>query len=116
RSTRWRVPGNGACGRCSRDSAPRLRHAAPAALIISRAPLRFSLGGGGTDLPAYASLHGGYVVSAAIDKYVYITASRRFRDDIRLAYSKTEIVAAVADIEHPIFREALRHCSIDGGF
>jgi D-glycero-alpha-D-manno-heptose-7-phosphate kinase len=87
----------------------------PDVVIISRAPLRFSLGGGGTDLPAYASCHGGHVVSAAIDKYVYITASRRFRDDIRLAYSKTEIVHDVAKIEHPIFREALRHCAIDGG-
>ncbi|RLB61179.1 MAG: sugar kinase [Deltaproteobacteria bacterium] len=77
-------------------------------MIISRAPLRFSLGGGGSDLPAYAHVHGGYVVSAAIDKYVYVTANRRFYDDIRLAYSKTEIVAEVDAIEHPIFREALK--------
>jgi D-glycero-alpha-D-manno-heptose-7-phosphate kinase len=77
-------------------------------MIISRAPVRFSLGGGGSDLPAYAHVHGGYVVSAAIDKYVYVTANRRFYDDIRLAYSKTEIVADVDAIEHPIFREALK--------
>jgi len=76
-------------------------------MIISRAPLRFSLGGGGSDLPGYASEHGGFVVSAAIDKYVYVTANRRFYPDIRLAYSKTEIVDGVAAIEHPIFREAL---------
>jgi D-glycero-alpha-D-manno-heptose-7-phosphate kinase len=76
-------------------------------MIISRAPLRFSLGGGGSDLPAYARKHGGFVVSAAIDKYVYVTANRRFHRSIRLAYSKTEIVDRVADIEHPIFREAL---------
>lgn len=76
-------------------------------MIISRAPLRFSLGGGGSDLPAYANAHGGFVVSAAIDKYVYVTANRRFHRDIRLAYSKTETVDAVAAIRHPIFREAL---------
>ena len=82
-------------------------------MIISRAPLRFSLGGGGTDLPAYADKHGGYVVSAAIDKYVYVTANRRFYRDIRVAYSKTEIVSRPDDIEHPIFREALQLLAID---
>lgn len=77
-------------------------------MIVSRAPVRFSLGGGGTDLPGYASRFGGFVVSAAIDKYIYVTASRRFYPDIRLAYSKTEIAPDVSRIEHPIFREALR--------
>jgi D-glycero-alpha-D-manno-heptose-7-phosphate kinase len=77
-------------------------------LIISRAPVRFSLGGGGTDLPSYYSRFGGYVVSAAIDSYVYITANKRFYDDIRLAYSQTEIVPNVESIQHRIFREALR--------
>lgn len=84
-------------------------------MIISRAPLRFSLGGGGSDLPAYARVHGGFVVSAAIDKYVYVTANRRFYRDIRLAYSKTEIVPDVEAIEHPIFREALRMTGISHG-
>ena len=82
-------------------------------MIISRAPLRFSLGGGGTDLPGYSREHGGFLVSAAIDKYVYVSANRRFYRDIRLAYSKTEVVSRVADIEHPIFREALRMTGID---
>jgi len=82
-------------------------------VIVSRAPVRFSLGGGGTDLPAYASQHGGFVVSAAIDKYVYVCANKRFYRDIRLSYSKTEIVDSVERIEHPIFREALRMCSIE---
>jgi D-glycero-alpha-D-manno-heptose-7-phosphate kinase len=77
-------------------------------MIVSRAPVRFSLGGGGTDLPAYADRFGGYVVTAAIDKYIYVTANRRFYRDIRLAYSKTEIAPSVDAIEHPIFREALR--------
>ena len=82
-------------------------------MIVSRAPVRFSLGGGGTDLPAYADRFGGYLVSAAIDKYIYVTANKRFHRDIRLAYSKTEIVDELDDIEHPIFREALKMVQID---
>ena len=82
-------------------------------MIISRAPVRFSLGGGGTDLPAYSTRFGGYLVSAAIDKYIYVTANKRFFRDIRLAYSKTEIVSSVDRVEHPIFREALRMTGID---
>ena len=82
-------------------------------MIVSRAPVRFSLGGGGTDLPAYSSRFGGFLVSAAIDKYIYVTANKRFYKDIRLAYSKTEIVPSVDKIEHPIFREALRVTGID---
>lgn len=81
-------------------------------MIISRAPVRFSLGGGGTDLPSYYSRFGGYVVSAAIDSYIYITANKRFYDDIRLAYSHTEIVPTVDAIQHRIFREALRMTGI----
>lgn len=84
-------------------------------MIVSRAPVRFSLGGGGSDLPAYASRFGGYVISAAIDKYIYVTANKRFYRDIRLAYSKTEIVPDVGAIEHPIFREALRLVGIEQG-
>jgi D-glycero-alpha-D-manno-heptose-7-phosphate kinase len=82
-------------------------------MIVSRAPVRFSLGGGGTDLPAYSDRFGGYLVSAAIDKYIYVTANKRFHRDIRLAYSKTEIVPSVDKIEHRIFREALRMTSIE---
>lgn len=84
-------------------------------MIVSRAPFRFSLGGGGTDLPAYYQQHGGFVVSAAIDSYVYVTANRRFYPTLRLAYSETEIVSEVAHIRHPIFREALRMTGIDSG-
>jgi D-glycero-alpha-D-manno-heptose-7-phosphate kinase len=76
-------------------------------VIISRAPVRFSLGGGGTDLPSYYQQYGGFVVSAAIDHYVWITANKRFYDDIRLAYSETEIVPSVDAIRHRIFRAAL---------
>lgn len=77
-------------------------------MIISRAPVRFSLGGGGTDIPAYYKRFGGYLVASAIDKYIYVSANRRFYPDIRLSYSKTEIVPSVEQVEHRIFREALR--------
>jgi D-glycero-alpha-D-manno-heptose-7-phosphate kinase len=82
-------------------------------MIVSRAPVRFSLGGGGTDLPSYAKEHGGYVIAAAIDKYVFVTANRRFYPSIRLSYSKTEIVDSVEQIEHRIFRSALRMLGIE---
>lgn len=84
-------------------------------MIVSRAPVRFSLGGGGTDLPSYSSVHGGFLVAAAIDKYVYVSANRRFYDSIRLAYSKTETVNSVDQIDHRIFREALRYSGIKQG-
>lgn len=84
-------------------------------MIVSRAPVRFSLGGGGTDLPSYSSEHGGFLVAAAIDKYVSVTANRRFYETIRLSYSRTEIVDRVDDVEHPIFREALRYVGVEQG-
>ncbi len=84
-------------------------------MIVSRAPVRFSLGGGGTDLPSYASVHGGFIVAAAVDKYIFACAARRFYDTIRLAYSKMELVESVDQIEHRIYREALRFTKIDKG-
>ncbi len=84
-------------------------------MIVSRAPVRFSLGGGGTDLPSYSAVHGGFLVAAAIDKYVYVNANRRFYDSIRLSYSKTEIVENVSEIDHRIFRESLRLMGIANG-
>ncbi|HEX9620094.1 MAG TPA: sugar kinase [Polyangiaceae bacterium] len=82
-------------------------------MIVSRAPFRISLGGGGTDLPSYYQRFGGFVVSGAIDQYVYVTANKRFHDDIRLAYSETEIVPNVNSIRHRIFREALKMMKIE---
>jgi len=76
-------------------------------MIITRAPLRISLGGGGTDLPSYYSKHEGFLVAAAIDKYVYITHHKTFRDEIVIKYSKLERVTSISEIEHPIVREAL---------
>lgn len=84
-------------------------------MIVSRAPVRFSLGGGGTDLPSYANEHGGFLVAAAIDKYVYVNANARFYDSIRLSYSKTETVDAVEHVEHRIFREALAMMGVRSG-
>ncbi len=77
-------------------------------MIITRSPLRISLGGGGTDLPSYYRKHGGFLIAAAIDKYVYITVHRRFVDGFLLKYSHLEEVGTIEEIKHPIFREALK--------
>jgi D-glycero-alpha-D-manno-heptose-7-phosphate kinase len=77
-------------------------------MIITRSPLRVSLGGGGTDLPSYYREFGGFVIAAAIDKYVYLTQHRTFQAEIILKYSKLERVRSVDEIEHPIIREALK--------
>jgi D-glycero-alpha-D-manno-heptose-7-phosphate kinase len=77
-------------------------------LIITRSPLRISLGGGGTDLPSYYCEYGGFVISAAIDKYVYITLHETFAQEVIVKYSKMEIVQSPEEIQHPIVREALK--------
>jgi D-glycero-alpha-D-manno-heptose-7-phosphate kinase len=76
-------------------------------VLITRTPLRISLGGGGTDLPSYYMRHGGFVVAAAITKYVFIGINRTFTDDYFLKYSALERVKRHDDIEHPIIRSAL---------
>lgn len=76
-------------------------------MIITRSPLRITLGGGGTDLPSYYRDHGGFVIAAAIDKYVYVTVMRPFTPGIYLKYSKLEQVEGVNEVMHPIIREAL---------
>jgi D-glycero-alpha-D-manno-heptose-7-phosphate kinase len=75
-------------------------------MLITRSPLRISLGGGGTDLPSYYREHGGFLVAAAIDKYIYVNVLRPFIPGIFLKYSKLEKADRVEDIEHPIIREA----------
>ncbi len=77
-------------------------------MIITRSPLRITLGGGGTDLPSYYSKFGGFVISAAIDRYVYVTVMRPFLPGIYLKYSKHERVPTIPEIEHPIIRESLK--------
>ena len=77
-------------------------------MIITRSPLRITLGGGGTDLPSYYREHTGFLISAAIDKYVYVTVMRPFAAGIYLKYSKLEHVETIDEVQHPIIREALR--------
>jgi D-glycero-alpha-D-manno-heptose-7-phosphate kinase len=85
-------------------------------MIVTRTPVRIPLGGGGTDLPSYSGKYGGFLVSAAIDKYTYITVNPRKLDRlIRASYSKTELVESVDEVQHPLVREALRLTGIDGG-
>src|SRR5258708_33791756 len=85
-------------------------------MIITRSPLRISLGGGGTDLPSYYKKHSGFLVAAAIDKYVYITLHQTFVNDLIVKYSKLERVANAAELQHPIIREALKLVGIEGPY
>lgn len=77
-------------------------------MIIARSPLRITLGGGGTDLPSYYREHEGFLISAAIDKYVYVNVMRPFTEGIYLKYSQLEHVEQIAEVKHPIIREALQ--------
>jgi D-glycero-alpha-D-manno-heptose-7-phosphate kinase len=82
-------------------------------MIITRSPLRLPLGGGGTDLPSYYRRFGGFLISAAIDKYVYITLHQTFAREIIIKYSQLERVESVDEVQHPIIREALRLVGLD---
>ena len=84
-------------------------------MIVTRTPARLPLGGGGTDLPSYYSQYGSFLVSAAIDKYTYLTVNKRFDDSIRVSYSRTEIVDKVEEIQHPLVREALKLLKLNRG-
>ena len=77
-------------------------------MIIVRSPLRITLGGGGTDLPSYYREHGGFVIAAAIDKYVYITVHQTFVDELIVKYSVLERVMTIEELKHPIVREAFK--------
>jgi len=77
-------------------------------MIITRSPLRISLGGGGTDLPSYYRDHSGFVIAAAIDKYVYITLHHTFVQELIIKYSRLEHVHTIDEVQHPIIREALK--------
>jgi len=74
---------------------------------MTRSPLRISLGGGGTDIPSYYQEYEGFLLAAAIDRYVYVTVLRPFTEGIFLKYSEMEKVANVIDVKHPIIREVL---------
>jgi D-glycero-alpha-D-manno-heptose-7-phosphate kinase len=77
-------------------------------MIITRSPLRITLGGGGTDLPSYYREHAGFLIAATIDRYVYVTVMRPFVPGIFLKYSKLEHVERVDEVQHAIIREALK--------
>jgi D-glycero-alpha-D-manno-heptose-7-phosphate kinase len=76
-------------------------------MIIARSPLRITLGGGGTDLPSYYREHEGFVIAAAIDKYVYVNVMRPFTEGVFLKYSQLEQHKSIFDVKHPIIRDAL---------
>lgn len=85
-------------------------------MIISQTPLRISLSGGGTDLANYYNPHEGFVVSTAIDKYIYVIVKERFDDLIYVDYSSKEIVTNINDIKHDLVREAAKLTGITKGF
>ena len=85
-------------------------------MIITRSPLRISLGGGGTDLPSYYKKHSGFLIAAAIDKYVYITLHQTFVTDLIVKYSQMERVKHATELRHPIIREAMKLVGIDGPY
>lgn len=82
-------------------------------MIITRSPLRISLGGGGTDLPSYYRRHSGFLIAAAIDKYVYITLHQTFVQELIIKYSRMERVQHVDEVQHPIVREVLRSLDLE---
>ena len=84
-------------------------------MIITQTPLRIGLLGGGTDLHSYYREHGGRVLNAAIDKYIYVIVKERFDDDIYVNYSKKEIVSRVEDLEHELVREAMQMTGVNNG-
>jgi D-glycero-alpha-D-manno-heptose-7-phosphate kinase len=85
-------------------------------MIISRAPLRISFFGGGTDFPEYFTKESGAVLATAIDKYSYVTAStfhsHLFDYAVRVSYSKGELCKTIDDLQHPVYRECLRFCNL----
>ena len=82
-------------------------------MIITRSPLRITLGGGGTDLPSYYEAHAGFLIAVTIDKYVYITLHQTFQPELIVKYSQMERVKHASEVRHPIIREALRLVGID---
>lgn len=82
-------------------------------MIITRTPLRITLGGGGTDLLSYQE--DGYCIAAAIDKYVYISVVENFAGDLLVTYSRSEHVASAEELEHPLARSCLEHVGIKTG-
>lgn len=84
-------------------------------MLMTRTPVRVPLGGGGTDVPFYARERGGFLISAAIDKYIYIIVNKHFEKNFRICYSKKEIVDSADEIKHPVVREAMTLLDLKGG-
>jgi D-glycero-alpha-D-manno-heptose-7-phosphate kinase len=84
-------------------------------MIVSRTPLRISFVGGGTDLPDFYDEHGGAVISTTVDKWIHVVLARRFEGDVRVSYSRTEIVDSAAHVEHELVREAMRMTGVPRG-
>lgn len=84
-------------------------------MIISRTPLRMSFVGGGSDLPSFYRQHEGAVVSTAINRFVYITVNEKFDHRVRVSYSRTEEANTIAEIQHPLVREAMTLLGLKGG-
>ncbi|MFH1562485.1 MAG: galactokinase, partial [Nitrospirota bacterium] len=85
-------------------------------MIITRTPFRITLGGGGTDLPAYYSQYGGFIFAGAINKYMFINLNRPVVDDlVRVKYSRSETVEHRDELQHEIAREALKIVGIEKG-
>ena len=84
-------------------------------MIITKTPLRISFTGGGTDMPDFYKTHGGAVVSAGINKYIYITVNPKFDNKLRVSYSQTELVDEAKELQHDLAREALKLVGIKGG-
>jgi D-glycero-alpha-D-manno-heptose-7-phosphate kinase len=84
-------------------------------MLITRTPLRISIGGGGTDLPSFYRRRSGFVISAAINKYMFISLNRTFTDDYLLKYSEMERVRSVDEVDHAILREVLREQGLAPG-
>ena len=76
-------------------------------MLISSSPLRFSLNGGGSDLPSYLESNNGLSVAMPINKRVYITLHGSFSGNYRIAYSKIEEAESIEEIQHPIVRATL---------
>ena len=77
-------------------------------MIVTRAPLRIPLGGGGTDFPGYYLKHGGYILGFAINRYVHVVLNDTIDGKIRLKYSKNEVVDDVDELENRVAAEALK--------
>src|SRR6516162_5602089 len=98
---------NRLAGRSRRNRRVPPRIEGKGVMIITRTPMRISIGGGGTDLPSYYRQFGGFVISAAINKFAYITINRSFRDGYPRKYSDLEDGKTYKEVPHPLFREGL---------